>query len=71
MNVTSSTAICIYVTPGSPATPALAYVALLQTVSSGIFWCRLCSGLIFRTINKYNVVTILSTDVASEWVDVC
>ena len=55
-----------HVAPGSPANLALAYVASLQIVSSDIFWYRLCSGLIFRTINKYNVATTPSTDVASE-----
>ena len=56
----------LYVAPGSPANPAPAYVTLLQAVSEGISWCRLCSGPIFRTINKYSVTTIPSTDVASE-----
>ena len=58
-----------HVAPGSPANLALAYVASLQIVSSDIFWCRLCSGAIFRTINKYNVATTPSTpstDVTSE-----
>ena len=55
-----------HVAPGSPANLALAYVASLQIVSSDIFWYRLCSGPIFRTINKYNVATTPSTDVASE-----